>query len=166
MAKTTLLSRAARGLGAGVIGTTTMTAWQGVSAKLQGSSADGNDSKPADPWAEAPAPAKVGRLILHAFGYDAPANKIGLLTNIMHWGYGITWGAVYGAVMGEAVHERPLARGLAFATSLWVMSYIELVPLGIYEPPWDYSPQVLAFDLSYHLAYGIGLGLSGAVVEP
>ena len=33
-----------------------------------------------------------------------------------------------------------------------------LVPMGLYEPPWKYSPSELGFDLSYHLAYGAGVG--------
>lgn len=169
MANTTLVGRAVRGLVAGVIGTTTMTAWQGLSAKLQssgGEEPDGGDSAPADPWASASAPAKVGRMILLALGYNVPAEKIDLLTNVMHWGYGTTWGAVYGGVMGKRAHERPLARGLGFGAWVWVMSYLQLVPLGIYELPWKYSAQELAMDLSYHLAYGAGVGAAGALVEP
>jgi hypothetical protein len=60
--------------------------------------------------------------------------------------------------------RRPLIRGLAFGTVVWAMSYVELVPLGLYEPPWKYPPEELAFDLSYHLAYGAGLGVGGALV--
>jgi hypothetical protein len=165
MAKTRLVERAGRGIVAGVAGTATMTAWQELSAKLQ--SSDGGSSEDgSDPWDEAPAPAKVGRLILQAVGYDVPADKIGLLTNVMHWGYGTTWGAVYGAVMGNAADRRPLLRGLGFGAWVWLMSYVQLVPLGIYQLPWKYPPQELALDLSYHLAYGAGVGAAGALVEP
>ena len=34
------------------------------------------------------------------------------------------------------------------------MSYAQLVPMGIYEPPWRYPVRELATDLSYHLVYG------------
>jgi NO-binding membrane sensor protein with MHYT domain len=88
-----------------------------------------------------------------------------LLTNVMHWGYGTGWGAIYGAVMGTRARERPLVGGLVFGTGVWVMSYVQMVPLGIYEPPWKYTPQELAMDLSYHLAYGAGLGTAGALLE-
>jgi hypothetical protein len=165
MAQRTLVERAARGVLAGLAGTATMTAWQELSAKLQSSGGDGEASQPPDPWERAPAPAKAGRLLLGAVGYDVPAERIDLLTNVMHWGYGTSWGAIYGAVMGNAAVDRPLARGLAFGTWVWVMSYIQMVPLGIYEPPWKYSPQELAWDLSYHLAYGAGVGTAGALVE-
>jgi hypothetical protein len=168
MARLTFLDRTARGLVAGVAGTVAMTAWQELSAKLQSSEGDAGEEPedgPQDPWAAAPAPAKVGRVILGGLGYVVPASKIGPLTTVMHWGYGTTWGAVYGAMLGNVARERPLARGLAFGTWVWIMSYVQLVPLGIYQPPWRYSPKVLAMDLSYHLAYGAGVGVGGALIE-
>lgn len=166
MANPTLLARTGRGLLAGVAGTATMTAWQTLSAKLQNSGGSGDPDAASDPWANAPAPAKVGRLMLRAVGYEVPPERIGLLTNIMHWGYGISWGAVYGAVMGQAAHTRPLLRGLAFGSWVWVMSYVQLVPLSIYQVPWKYPLPELGLDLSYHLAYGAGVGAAGALVEP
>jgi hypothetical protein len=148
---------------AGAVGTAAMTGWQELAAKLR-SVGDGGESQPLDPWANAPAPAKVGRMILSSLGYEVPPDQIGLLTNVMHWGYGTTWGAVYGVLNDGSSRRRPLIRGLAFGTVVWAMSYVELVPLGLYEPPWKYPPEELAFDLSYHLAYGAGLGVGGALV--
>ena len=46
------------------------------------------------------------------------------------------------------------------------MSYVMLVPMGLYQPPRKCSPQKLATDVSYHLAYGAGLGGGYALVEP
>jgi len=165
MAERGLLDRAARGAVAGLAGTAAMTAWQELSAKLRSSDGGSEKSQTPDPWQEAPAPAKVGRLLLGALGYDVPDRQIGLLTNVMHWGYGIGWGTVYGSVKGAGARERPLVSGLAFGTCVWAMSYLQLVPLGIYEPPWKYSSAELAIDLSYHLAYGAGVGVAGALVE-
>ncbi|MBV8431032.1 MAG: hypothetical protein JO244_07720 [Solirubrobacterales bacterium] len=175
MADLGLINRAARGLVAGVIGTTAMTAWQELSARLQsagkgsqagdGGAVGADGAGASDPWARASAPAQAGRLVLGKLGYEVPSDKIGLLTNVMHWGYGIGWGAVYAALMGNSARHHPLARGLAFGTSVWVMSYAQLVPMGIYRPPWDYPLPELALDLSYHLAYGAGVGAGGALVE-
>jgi hypothetical protein len=141
-----------------------MTGWQELAAKLQ-SDGESGGTQQSDPWAKAPAPAKVGRMILSGLGYEVPPDKIELLTNIMHWGYGTTWGGVYGALNGSSGGRRPLIRGLAFGTAVWAMSYAQLVPLGLYEPPWKYPPQELALDLSYHLAYGAGVGVGGALVR-
>jgi hypothetical protein len=65
----------------------------------------------------------------------------------MHWLYGTGWGAAY-ALLG-----RP--NGAVFGTGVWAAAYAELVPLGIYEPPWKYPAKDLAIDLSYHLVYGV-----------
>jgi hypothetical protein len=43
-----------------------------------------------------------------------------------------------------------------FGTGVWAASYLELVPMGLYEPPWEYPATTLAKDLSYHLVYGVG----------
>jgi hypothetical protein len=46
------------------------------------------------------------------------------------------------------------------------MSYAQLVPMGLYAPPWTYPPRELALDLSYHVVYGIGAGAGFALVAP
>jgi hypothetical protein len=32
--------------------------------------------------------------------------------------------------------------------------------MGIYEPPWRYSPGELAEDFAYHLTYGLAVALT------
>jgi len=151
----------ARGLAAGVAGTAAMTGWQELSSRLRDGGGSGEGSEPpADPWEQASTPAQVARKILSGvFDRDPPPERIPLLTNVMHWGYGTTWGAVYGLLAGSARRVRPLRSGLAFGTAVWVASYAQLVPMGLYQPPWRYGATELAFDLSYHLAYGAGVGL-------
>jgi hypothetical protein len=76
----------------------------------------------------------------------------------MHWGYGVSWGVVYSALRpGDS--SRPLRSGLLFGLGVWAISYAQLVPMGFYDPPWKYSPQELAMDVGYHLAYGAGVGV-------
>ena len=110
----TPLAAVARGLAAGIVGTGCMTAWHTLSAKLQhsGEESGGEPSEPPeDPWEEASAPAKVARRIgegvLHK---NVPADLIPLLTNVMHWGYGTGWVAVYGLVAGSTETIRCEAR--------------------------------------------------------
>ena len=162
----TPLGAVGRGLLAGVAGTAAMTAWQELSAKLQSSDGEGGGSeeKPKDPWEEASAPAKVGRRIIEGvFRKEVPAEQIGTLTNVMHWGYGTTWGAVYGLIAGS--RRSTLGGGLAFGLAVWASSYAQLVPMGIYQPPWTYEPEELALDVSYHLVYGGATALAFAVVS-
>ena len=72
----------------------------------------------------------------------------------MHWTYGVGCGAAYGLVQGT-IAAPPIRAGAAFGASVWGLSYAQLVPMGIYEPPWRYPAKELAIDLSYHLVYGV-----------
>ena len=148
-----------RGLAAGVGGTAVMTAAQELDSKLQGSGEEQSspDEEPRDPWESAPVPAKVAKRIGEGvFHADVSPDLIPLLTNVMHWGYGITWGGVYGLVQ-ESAWARPIRGGLAFGLTVWSLSYVQLVPMGLYEPPWKYGARELASEIGYHLAYGTGV---------
>ena len=95
-------------------------------------------------------------MIEGVFQREAPPDWIPVLTHGMHWGYGHCVGCGVRIDPGTP-RERPLRGALAFATGVWTISYVQLVPMGLYEPPWRYPPKELALDLSYHLAYGAGL---------
>jgi Protein of unknown function (DUF1440) len=148
---------AAGGLFAGVIGTAAMTAAQSLGARLE-ASGDEASPKHTDPWAEAPAPAQVAKRIGEGvFGLEVPSRLIPALTELMHWGYGIAWGGVYGLANRQAsLRGLNARRGAAFGLLVWMMSYVQLVPLGIYKPPWEYPASELRSDAAYHVAYGIG----------
>ena len=55
--------------------------------------------------------------------------------------------------------------GALFGTIVWIMSYVQLVPMGLYELPWKYEPQETAFDLSYHVVYGAGVAAAYGVLD-
>jgi hypothetical protein len=59
----------------------------------------------------------------------------------------------------------PGAVAPGFGTAVWTASYAELVPLGIYEPPWKYPPADLALDLSYHVVYGVVVAVTCAALD-
>lgn len=151
------------GLAAGVAGTAAMTAYQyAVSAmrRLGGSGeSDGEqgEQEQRDPWSEAPAPAQVGyRVIKGVFQREVSPDRISLLNNAVHWGYGTTWGAAYGLVAGTG-GVSPIWGGLVLAVVVWLAGYVVLPAMKLYEPIWTYGPRTLAIDLSYHLAYGFGV---------
>ena len=132
-----------------------MTAYQLAVAKAQGKPL----STPVPHrWADAPAPAQVAKLIADRVGQGRRFTRedVPLLTNAMHWLYGASWGAVYAAAPGG---------GLAFGTAVWGAAYAELVPLGIYKPPWEYEPKELALDWSYHAVYGLGVAAAYAALD-
>jgi hypothetical protein len=170
--RVTPLGAVARGLLAGAAGTAAMTAWQELAAKLQSSGDDGasggegSAAAAKDPWEEASAPAVVAKRVGEGvFHEDVPAEKIEFLTNAMHWSYGTTWGSAYGLVAGTTGRST-LRGGLAFGTGVWLASYAQLVPMGLYEPPWKYPPKELALDLSYHLVYGAATAAAFRLLAP
>ena len=165
--ETTPLTAIVNGLVAGAVGTAAMTAAQEASAGLMSSGEqNGSQSQPSDPWEQASTPAKVGKRILEGiFHQQVSEDQIPRLTNIMHWAYGTSWGAAYGVLAGSLRHRRPVRRGLLFGTAVWLMSYFELVPMGLYEPPWSYPPQQLGLELGYHLVYGAGAALGYTALE-
>ncbi|MDP8968364.1 MAG: DUF1440 domain-containing protein [Actinomycetota bacterium] len=171
----TPLGAIGRGLAAGAVGTALMTVAQELSAKLQASqdsAQQGDDQQGADeqgadqqgvgqqeqdPWEQASMPAKVARRISEGvFEHEVSPERIGLLTHAMHWAYGTGWGTVYGLI-GGTFRPRPLPAGLTFGGAVWAMSYVQLVPMGLYEPPWKYPRKDILMEVGYHLVYGVGV---------
>ena len=97
-------------------------------------------------------------------GSRVTREDVPLLTNAMHWLYGIGWGTFYGLGAGHTRPD-PVAGGLAFGTGVWGAAYAELIPLGIYEAPWKYPKRELAIDLSYHLVYGLAVAGAYAALD-
>jgi hypothetical protein len=145
-----------RGIVAGLVGTAAMTLAQLGAARLRGEHA--GTSVPSS-WSEAPAPAQVAKRAADAIGEGGrlTRNDVPRLTNAMHWTYGTGLGVLY-AVAARALRPSPLAGGLWFGVGVWSAAYAQLVPLGVYEPPWRYPVDELALDLSYHLVYGAAVG--------
>jgi hypothetical protein len=152
-----------KGIVAGVAGTAAMTGYQLTVAKLRGAPLA---TPVPHKWADAPAPAQVAKKAADALGQGRRFTRddVPVLTNAMHWLYGISWGALYGAAAGS-VAPRPVVGGMAFGTGVWGSSYAELVPLGIYQPPWKYPAKELALDLSYHLVYGVAVAGAFALLD-
>jgi hypothetical protein len=153
-----IVGGAARGFVAGAAGTAVMTGYQLAVAKARGRPL----STPVPrTWAEAPAPAQVAKRIL---GRRVTKQQAPLLTNALHWLYGISWGVAYGTA-AAVVRPSAAAGAGVLGGGLWGLSYAELVPLGIYQPPWEYPPAELALDLSYHLVYGAGVAAAYAALD-
>src|SRR4051812_46421031 len=152
-----------RGIAAGIAGTAAMTAFQLAVRKARG---ERLDTPVPRTWADAPPPAQLAKKAADAVGKGRKVTKqqVPLLTNAMHWLYGASWGAVYGAV-AHAVEPDPVSGGAVLAVGVWAAAYGELVPLGIYKPPWEYPTAELALDLGYHVAYGAAVAGVYAALE-
>lgn len=146
----------ALGLGAGVIGTGLMTAWQETVARFKRSMTPKHMDNGSDPWGRAPAPAQVGRRFVQSvLQRDVPPERIPLFTNAVHWGFGTMMGTAYG-LLESTVGGKPIVQGPLFGLGVWAQSYATLVPMGLYKAPWRYPAKSIAKDLSYHLVYGTG----------
>jgi hypothetical protein len=109
-----------------------------------------------DNWDKVPAPAHVGKRIYEGlFQKQLPAERAALTNNVMHWSYGLGWGALYGIVAGSLPSPR-IRYGLALGPVVWSSGYVVLPFAKLYKPIWEYDAKTLAKDLSAHLAYGGG----------
>ncbi len=107
-----------------------------------------------DNWDDASAPGKLGKRLFEAvFRRELSARWVPLTNNVMHWGYGVGWGGVFGLVAGSTPAPRALW-GVPFGTAVWATSYIILPLAGLYRPIWQYDLGTLWQDLSAHLVYG------------
>ncbi|HZP72431.1 MAG TPA: DUF1440 domain-containing protein [Gaiellaceae bacterium] len=157
-----MLKTLARGLVAGAAGTAVMTAYQLAVAKAKG---EPLSTPVPHRWADAPPPAQVAKKAADAVGEGRRFTRedVPMLTNAMHWLYGIGWGVVYGVLARN--RPSPVASGVVFGLGVWAAAYAELVPLGIYKPPWQYEPAELAVDGSYHLVYGLAVAGAFAALD-
>ena len=107
-------------------------------------------------WDEAAAPAQVGRRVIEGFlQRELPDSWAGPTNNVVHWVYGVMWGAEYGIVAGSQPSPN-IGNGLPFATVVWSSGYVVLPLAKLYKPIWQYDAATLAKDLSAHVAFGMG----------
>ena len=137
-----------RGLVAGVVGTAAMTVSSTIEMRLRDRNAS---TAPAD------AAAKV--LGVHPDGDEATAR----FSNIVHWAYGTSWGAVrgvlgvvgFGGVTGSAVHFG----------AVWGNEQVMLPALGVAPPLREWGASEVAIDLFHHLVYVTATGLAYAYLD-
>ncbi|HEY7196391.1 MAG TPA: DUF1440 domain-containing protein [Gaiellaceae bacterium] len=158
----TPLGAVARGVAAGIAGTAAFTAYQGITSRVIG---NGGGSRPPRRWADAPAPAQVAKRVLEGlFDRRTTLKEVPVITQAMHWGYGIGWGAVYGLVH-ESFDSRPLVHGAALGTLVVATDYTVLPAMGVYEPATSYPARTLAVDLAHHVVFGLAVAGAYSLLE-
>jgi hypothetical protein len=130
--------------------------------------ADGGDRSPlewelsasADDFGDdAPAPARVGKLIADTVGVELPPTSVAATNNVVHWMTGIGWGKVAGLAVAATGGRVPaIVVGAGTGLTAWGASYALLGKLGIYRPINEYDRDTLLKDLSAHLVFGTTLG--------
>jgi hypothetical protein len=152
-----------RGVLAGAAGTAAMTAYQLAVRRARGQRLD---TPVPRTWADAPAPARVAKRAAEAVGHPRAVTKkdVPRVTTAMHWGYGVAWGVIYASAT-RGSRPSPLLGGAVLGAAVWAAAYAELVPLGIFKPPWEYPASELGLDLSYHLVYGAAVAAAYAALQ-
>jgi putative membrane protein len=113
------------------------------------------------PEAEAPAASrekdptvKVASSIARGVGYELPQAQEPPAGSIVHYAFGGTVGALYGAVV-ELVPKVARGFGLPFGIAVWLGAHVVTVPaLGLAQPPTRRPLRQEAEELGLHLVYG------------
>lgn len=158
----TPLAAVAGGLLAGVVGTVCLDTVQYLKYRRAG----GTDSPlawefaPVRTWEQAPDPGQVARRVIEGFTQRKLPDRWAFpVSTAMHWAYGSGAAALYGILAGS-LHRPRAAYGLPFGAAVWAAGYVILPEGGLYKPIWDYDAKTLAWDLTGHLAYGAGTGVT------
>jgi hypothetical protein len=137
-----------RGLVAGAIGTAAMTASSTIEAKLR-------EREPSDTPAEA-----AGKVL----GVQ-PRNPAGRerFSNITHWGYGTSWGAVRGLI--AAFGGRGVRAAATHFALVWGTEQVMLPSLDVAPPPWEWGAEELALDGFHHVVYAGTTSAAYALID-
>lgn len=73
-------------------------------------------------------------------------------------------GAAYG-LLQETARGRPQLMGPLIGSRRLGELLSQLVPMGLYQPPWRYSATMLANDLGYHLTCGVAVASAYASID-
>ena len=158
----TPLAAVAGGLFAGVVGTVCLDTVQYLKYRRAG----GTDSPlawefaPVRTWEQAPDPGQVARRVIEGFTQRKLPDRWAFpVSTAMHWAYGSGAAALYGILAGS-LHRPHASYGLPLGAAVWAAGYVILPEGGLYKPIWDYDAKTLAWDLTGHLAYGAGTGVT------
>ncbi len=131
-----------KGIFAGAAGTAAMTVSSTIEMKLRGR-----------PASSAPATAAAKVLGVEPKGQSEEAR----FSNIVHWVYGTSWGAVRGLI--GAAGFRGLRANAAHLGVVWGTEQAMLPVLGVAPPFWEWGAKEVAIDAFHHLVY---TGATGA----
>lgn len=165
---TTPLGATLRGLVAGAAGTAAMDLYWYTRDRLQGGGGSNIltwEFNAEQDWDKVGAPAQMGRRLVEAVTQmPLLARWAPLTNNVTHWGYGVSWGALYGLTAGSLRRPR-FAYGLLLGGAVWATSYVVLPVAKLYKPIWEYDAKTLAVDLGAHLVYGVATAAAFAALD-
>jgi hypothetical protein len=147
-----------RGAAAGAVGTAAMDILLFARYRRDGGESrfpDWELSAGLDRWEDVPAPGQVGKRLAEGFLQRViPPRWARFTNNLVHWGYGVAWGAQYGIVAASLAHRRA-RHGVLFGSLVGASGYVVLPLAELYKPMWEYDAKTLGKDLSAHVVYGV-----------
>ncbi len=103
-----------------------------------------------------PATIRAAEAAAGAVGRRIPERRKGLAGWVVHYAYGVAWGAAFGLGARAIAPRIPVVAGLAFGAALWLLSDEVLVPLLRFSRrPAEYPASTHAKGLAAHLVYGV-----------
>jgi hypothetical protein len=85
-------------------------------------------------WEQAPAPAQIGKRVVEGvFQRQLPPERAAPVNNLIHWGYGIAWGGLFGLMEGS-LRAPKVRHGLVLGATVWTASYVLLPLAKLYRP--------------------------------
>jgi hypothetical protein len=105
------------------------------------------------------------RLYENVTGYTPRSETREMLSYLIHWGYGLAQGGLYGALRSSA-NGLDLKGGLLYGTGLWLLGDELAVPaLGLQGGPTSVSSEQHLNRLGAHLAYGLGTAAATQILR-
>lgn len=137
------------GMAGGIVGIAMMDAYWTALSKIKPQTGGAS----AEPTTE-----KVARRVLRRAGIPFPSRQTRAVGGqVVHWGYGTSWGLVTGLARAAGI-SLDWGGGQLFGAGLWAAGDVwMLYKLGLARHPREYPIAVHASALGAHLAYGLGL---------
>jgi hypothetical protein len=137
-----------KGLFAGVAGTAAMTVSSTLEMKIRDRQAS-----------NAPAEAAGKVLGVEPTGESEQAR----FSNLVHWGYGTSWGTVRGLIDAAGLEGKEAAA--AHFLAVWGSEQVMLPALGVAPPFWQWGAKEVAIDAFHHLVYVGATGVAYAALD-
>lgn len=150
------------GVIAGIVGTTAMDlVWYGRYRSGGGAASfpDWEFRSEIEGFEDAPAPARVGKILASKANIELPDSAAPLTNNVVHWSTGVTWGIV-AAVVQRFPGAGAIRSGVLTGAAAWGTSYALLPKLGVYKSITEYDAKTLWKDFSAHLVFGSAIGVA------
>jgi hypothetical protein len=89
------------------------------------------------------------------FDHQLTEGEKSIAGTAIHYGFGVTSGALYGA-LAELAPGVTTGAGLPFGATIWLTADEGMVPLlGLSKSPTEYPPSVHAYALAAHFVFGL-----------